>query len=301
MAVPESPDIIRIPEGPGRSLCTLVVPCYNEAKRLDVDRYLAYLASHRAVRVVFVDDGSTDTTLEILRQMEDAAPQSVRVVALEKNRGKAEAVRRGMLDVLEDEGASQFVGYWDADLATPLEAIEEFLEVFTAHPSAMIVLGARVKLMGRAIRRNPARHYLGRIFATLASFLLGLGIYDTQCGAKLFRATPLARALFARPFLSRWIFDVEILARLVSRRNPATRRIVERAIYEYPLQRWMDVRGSKVSLLDALRAGADLLRIAWCYYGPRRETVAVQWPDAESPSEAVIAMPPAEPTRRDAA
>src|SRR5439155_4840561 len=107
---------------------------------------------------------------------------------------------------------ADYVGYWDADLATPLQAIPEFLEVFAERPGLELVCGARVRLLGRDIRRTRRRHYLGRAFATVASWLLQLSVYDTQCGAKLFRASPRITAVFNQPFHTRWLFDVEILA-----------------------------------------------------------------------------------------
>ena len=118
--------------------------------------------------------------------------------------------------------------------------------------------------MGRHIARNPWRHYSGRLFATAASTVLGLPVYDTQCGAKLFRVTPLLPSIFATPFVARWIFDVEILARFLStdRRGPAH---VATSLYELPLDEWIDVQGSKLRTKDFARAALDLARIRATY------------------------------------
>ena len=89
-------------------------------------------------------------------------------------------------------------------------------------------------------------------------------MYDTQCGAKLFRVGPLARRFVAKPFLTRWVFDVELLARL-ARLARATALPVERRVYEVPLLRWTDVPGSKVRPWDFLRSGLELVRI-WNAY-----------------------------------
>ncbi|KAK3287117.1 hypothetical protein CYMTET_5346 [Cymbomonas tetramitiformis] len=82
-----------------------------------------------------------------------------------------------------------------------------------------MVFGARVALLGRYIQRKASRHYLGRIFATLASLVLDVPIYDTQCGAKMFRVTPDLNTVLSQPFRSRWIFDVELIARFVALRK----------------------------------------------------------------------------------
>jgi dolichyl-phosphate beta-glucosyltransferase len=79
------------------------------------------------------------------------------------------------------------------------------------------------------------RHYLGRLFATVASQVLHLPVYDTQCGAKLFRVTDDARAIFAQPFSVNWTFDVEIIARVQALRPEAKRPSGSNVIYELPL------------------------------------------------------------------
>jgi glycosyltransferase involved in cell wall biosynthesis len=237
----------------------IVVPCYNEAHRLPGDAFLAFLAVHPGVRFVFVDDGSTDQTLELLGHLASQHP-AISVVPSPRNQGKAEAVRRGFLHVLESN--SPAVGFWDADLATPLDAIPAFLAMLETRPSLDMVFGARVQLLGRSIRRKPVRHYLGRVFATQASIMLGLPIYDTQCGAKIFRPNPDLRAVFAEPFLTNWTFDVEILARFLRLRSSSQ---LASSIYEFPLDEWRDVDGSKVRPRDFLIALRDLWRIYFRY------------------------------------
>jgi hypothetical protein len=162
-------------------------------------------------------------------------------------------------------GEAPFAGYWDADLATPLEAALEFLALLRERPELQLVMGARVQLLGRVIVRNPARHYVGRVFATLASQTLRLPVYDTQCGAKLFRVSALCRRLFETPFVTRWIFDVELLARLLRDAAGAGHPDPSALVVEFPLQRWVDVRGSKIGPLDYLSSLADLVRLWWHY------------------------------------
>jgi len=238
----------------------IVVPCYNEAGRLPVDGFLDGLATNADVDFIFVNDGSSDDTLEILRKLEAREPTRLSVIDQQPNRGKAEAVRAGMLAAFER--GPRYAGFFDADLATSLDEIPRMRRVFERDPVCEIVLGARVQLLGRDIQRRKARHYLGRVFATLASEALGLRVYDTQCGAKLFRVTPTTEALFAEPFVANWVFDVEIIARLIEARAGTREPPAERAVYELPLDRWIDVAGSKVKPTDFFRA---IWEMAWIY------------------------------------
>lgn len=238
----------------------LVIPCYNEERRLPVDELRAFALPGTRVELLFVNDGSRDGTLRLLQSLAAEDPQRFSVLDLERNSGKAEAVRRGFVAAMERK--PDLIGFWDADLATPLGELGGFLDVFAARPEIEMVFAARVRLLGRSISRNPRRHYVGRVGATLISSSLGLAVYDTQCGAKVFRANESLRAIFAEKFLSRWIFDVEIIARLVRQRG---RDAAARAIYELPIRSWHDVKGSKVRSTDFVRALTDLWKIHRAY------------------------------------
>jgi len=245
------------------SRTVIVVPCYNEAPRLDPDAFAAFVERHDGVDFLLVNDGSSDDTLGVLRALEARHPSRFSVLDLDPNRGKAAAVRRG---VAESFGQGvDCVGFWDADLATPLEAIPQLRGVLDAQPAIDMVFGSRVKLLGRSIQRRMVRHYLGRVFATVVSVMLRLAIYDTQCGAKLFRATPEIEALFQEPFLTTWVFDVEIIARLIRARRSSNGADVAESIYEYPLEEWRDVAGSKLHASDFARAALEVVHI-WRRY-----------------------------------
>jgi glycosyltransferase involved in cell wall biosynthesis len=237
----------------------VVVPCYNEERRLDLAAFRSFVDQAPSVRFLFVDDGSTDGTRAMLERFAAETGDAVGVLVQPRNGGKAEAVRSGMLRAID--GGAELVGFWDADLATPLDAVHDFLGVLRRRPDIDWVIGARVLLLGRNIRRRAIRHYLGRVFATAASMALDMPVYDTQCGAKLFRASPELRDVLAHPFTSRWVFDVEMIARLKLLRSRSGGIPAERSIFEFPLQQWMDIAGSKVKGRDFVRASTELLRI----------------------------------------
>ena len=234
---------------------TLVVPCYNEAERLDVEAILEFADRCPEIGFLFVDDGSRDATWEVLTRLRDSRPGAIEACRLERNAGKAEAVRAGILAALDR--SPRYVGYWDADLATPLSEAIQLIGVLDDDEGVAGVIGSRVRMLGRSIQRRPTRHLAGRIFATLTSLVLGMNVYDTQCGAKLFRSSAAVRQVFLKPFLSPWAFDVEILARLMTSGNPT--------VVEYPLREWRHVSGSKIRVVDCIRIPMDLLRI-YCRY-----------------------------------
>jgi dolichyl-phosphate beta-glucosyltransferase len=234
----------------------IVVPCFNEAARLDHAAFETAMASPDAPHFLFVDDGSTDETWQTLEALRERSGERCHLLSLPENRGKAEAVRAGLRAAL-DAGAER-VGYWDADLSTPLGVIEDFRRELDARPDAEVIMGARVRMLGRRIQRHGYRHLVGRFYATIASLVLRLPVYDTQCGAKLFRSSPALSAALERPFRSRWAFDVELLQRL----QRAWGHSGLGTIVELPLSEWRDVGQSKVSLRAGGQAFLFLIGLA---------------------------------------
>ena len=234
----------------------VVIPCYNEEKRLNVPAVSAFLSEQPKLMLVFVDDGSRDGIGVMLEELVKRFPWQIRVVTLERNGGKAEAVRAGMAAAVESE--APLVGYWDADFSTPLRLIPVMAELFEGKPRLEIVCGCRLQRLGADIRRSVFRHLVGRCFATLASLFLRLPVYDTQCGAKLLRVRT-AKILFREPLVTRWIFDVELFSRFIQYFG---RRAALRRIYEYPLPEWRDVSGSTLTVWCAPRILLEFWRIA---------------------------------------
>jgi glycosyltransferase involved in cell wall biosynthesis len=234
----------------------MVVPCFNEERRLDEGLAAALVADAR-VSARFVDDGSSDGTRAVLERFAAAYPGQIVAHALAMNSGKAEAVRQGMLAAIAD-GAT-VVGFADADFATPPSELIALLDVLETS-GVEVVLGSRIARLGATIERSIVRHAVGRVFATVAAKAVGTPVYDTQCGAKWFRVTPALSAALASPFSSRWSFDVELLCRLFGRLESAAHTDPARAL-EVPLGAWRDVAGTKLRLGSAARSFAELVGI----------------------------------------
>ena len=230
---------------------SLVIPCHNEFKRLNPEAFLAATEKRAWLSFCFVDDGSTDATAERLAHLERLSP-SIHAIYLPRNMGKAEAVRSGIRHLCEHSHSDLF-GFWDADLATPLDEVDGFMRMFDHHPGLRTVIGSRWPHLGSAIHRNAIRSLAGALAKSLIRKILGLYIWDTQCGAKVF-TRETAKELFRHPFRTRWLFDVELLLRL-GRRRLAT------CVCEMPIMSWRDVPGSKIGFAEAWRIFIELINM----------------------------------------
>ena len=238
-------------------LTTIIIPCFNEERRLPAGKILAFSDQPVDVEFLLINDGSIDETAQLIDELARKRPNKIQTLHLATNQGKGEAVRQGLLKALA--GQSGFVGYWDADLSAPLDEILRLRQILMKRADLDAVIGSRVKMIGRRIDRQPWRHYTGRIIATLISLTLSLPVYDTQCGAKLFRASPKLTELLSEAFMTRWLFDVEIFARaLVSFANQGSMSLT---FYEEPLQVWTHVGASKIGPGDFPAIMKELWRI----------------------------------------
>lgn len=229
----------------------LIIPCYNEEQRLDIRRFLG---SSEEISFLFANDGSSDKTAELISPYVDN--KRVYFYDGKINRGKANVIFDAYNKAKEQEIIDHFdwIGYWDADLATPLYEVENMLSYVKGIDNVEAIWGSRVSRLGSNIRRSPKRHYLGRIFATIVGFILGVKAYDSQCGSKLF-SKKYAQIAFKETFITNWIFDVEILL-----------RTGEKGIVEYPLLEWTDVPGSKVNLLGDIHKVLRDIYLLWKKY-----------------------------------
>jgi len=237
----------------------LVIPCYNEAKRLDLAAYSLFLETHPGTTFCFVNDGSRDATGELLKTFQSSHPQqAIRIVELPENQGKGEAVRQGVLAMLKaDNTPVDLVGFWDSDLATPLAELDRFVEAFTQEIRIQAVVGFRKKEPAANIKRSPSRKLISSIMRVIIHTLIGLPVHDTQCGAKVFTAD-LASRIFEKPFVARWLFDLELFLRMKQAYGSA---FLTQNLEQLHLHSWHDVPGTKLRFWDVFQIFLELVKI----------------------------------------
>lgn len=238
----------------------IIIPCYNEAKRLDTEGILQFCNNNYYIDFFLVNDGSTDNTLEIITNLSLKKEDRIKVMNLDKNVGKSEAIRQGMMYVSSFK-EYDFIGFWDADFSTPLYEIKNMLDVVEKNKEINLIMGCRLKRLGADIKRSNLRHFVGRVFITFANLILETHVYDSQCGAKIFRSK-VVPILFEKNFFTKWIFDIEILIRI---EKYFGKNITTKSVYEYPLTKWEDVAGSKLKFFDFMRAPFELIKIHFYY------------------------------------
>ncbi len=232
----------------------IVIPCYNEEKGISNSEYSNFLENNPEAFICFVNDGSKDNTLGVLNVLKAKHETQINILSLEKNSGKAEAVRSG-INYCNAHFQHQYIGYLDADLATTLE---EFIELRDYLKGEIVFsFGSRIRKIGSTIDRENSRFLIGRVVATFISNILDIKVYDTQCGSKLF-TREISEKLFEKEFISKWLFDVEIFYRMIHLfgREKAIKKMVE-----VPLKLWVEKGDSKVKFTYGFKLWFDLFEI----------------------------------------
>lgn len=241
----------------------IVIPCFDEEKRLPIKEFTSNYQKTE-LYFLFVNDGSLDLTKNVLESIMKGREDRILVLNLQKNQGKGEAVRCGILAALDWQNFS-IIGYLDSDLATPLNDVPKIVNHFNSN--VVFVFGSRVQRIGVKINRKWYRHIIGRVFATIASNMLGVNVYDTQCGAKFFQ-TSIVKPLFTEKFITKWIFDLEIFFRFINiYRNQNINLIAK----EIPLENWEDKTGSKIKLRHLIKIPFEMLKLSRLYSKARKE------------------------------
>ena len=224
----------------------IIVPCYNEEDRLPVEYWKQIVRAENEIKWLFVDDGSSDRTFEILQEV--CFGTASRAIKRLKNGGKGKAIRQGLLEMLENDPELQVLGYLDSDGAFSIADIFRLAKISidrTRNPSTATidaVISSRVSLSGREINRKSSRHYLGRLIATYMTRKWSDAPYDTQSGYKLFVNSISFREALKSDFSTKWFVDIELITR-VGINNKGLLNI-----WEEPLLSWTDVDGSNLKL-----------------------------------------------------
>ena len=231
----------------------LVIPCFNEESRIKSEEFIEALDMCPDLNWLFVNDGSTDGTLNTLRALQKGHEDRIHIHDLGENNGKGEAVRQGLLKAIQL--GTSVTGFFDADLATPMNEVLRLVELTKTRPE-QVILGSRVFLLGHRIKRTRWRFLLGRTYAKITSFLLKASVHDTQCGAKVIVNFKGLADCLQKPFLSNWLFDVELIKRMIH-----TGHLSVDDFFEEPLLEWTDVAGSKINARFLSTSLWDLLKI----------------------------------------
>jgi glycosyltransferase involved in cell wall biosynthesis len=168
---------------------TMIVPCYNEAKRFDLKYWEYVVGATKDIKWIFVDDGSSDNTSELLSEI----PSEVEVRRLSNNLGKAEALRWGFRKAILQE--SEVIGYIDADQSFDKDEVVQMCKRFkqrtewtSSNQNYIAVFMSRSSLLNDVASLGGAfRKLFGTLISKINSAIWSELPSDTQCGFKFFR------------------------------------------------------------------------------------------------------------------
>lgn len=236
----------------------LIIPCFNEQDRLNIKLFSEFLVKNISVDIHLIDDGSVDNTFKIIKKIEKKHTNCFAHRNI-TNLGKSNIIRMGIHKVIKEYNYD-YIGYFDADLSTPLIEVNNFINKFQENDKLILVMGCRIQRSGANIIRDTYRHYFSRIFVTFINNYLSIKFYDTQAGAKLFRVSNV-KTIFNKKFITNWLFDIEIILRIKKQKKQS----IYELIYELPLESWVEKSGSKIKLIDIIKLPFLLRKIKKTY------------------------------------
>tara|TARA_R110002012_G_scaffold281843_2_gene471416 strand:- start:7760 stop:8494 length:735 start_codon:yes stop_codon:yes gene_type:complete len=231
----------------------IVIPFYNEVNRFNTIDFCEFAIINLHIDWYFINDGSTDTTQILLEKLQTSLPKiNICIISFEENKGKAEAVRNGLLTAYKYKYSH--LGFIDGDLQIPLNQVVHLHEAL------------KLETMSIALStRNFEKDFKYFNFRSVISYSLSLlnkkilnfntQVIDSQCGCKLF-CSNLVPILFERPFISRWLFDIEILLRLRDSKN-----FCEEQIKQIKLNKLNRSQDSNIRIFQNLNLISDLFKI----------------------------------------
>jgi len=250
----------------------IVVPVYNEVLRFKTSYWKEILEDDQ-ISVLFVNDGSNDTTLSLLEEAcsdlnlgrkIDAAT----ILDLPVNSGKSRAVQLGFQHALSESLTSiSTLAFLDADGAFSAREVREKLKSCkdsTCSGSyelceANYHWSSRVALSGSEIKRSLKRHYINRILMTLLLFGMSNAPYDCQSGFKIFPCCVHTNKVWSKRFETRWLFDIEIYFRTQANQKEFFKQ--GHGIHEFPIKFWEEVSGSKITFREQVRMLFEIIAI----------------------------------------
>lgn len=236
-----------------------VIPCFNEGKRFPIHYWQNLISSHPNITWLFIDDGSTDNTFDILSNISQLF-FNCHSFSLPKNRGKGNAIREGFKLGLKNIGLYKYGAYLDCDGAFDRNNVNDFLinyeEELDVNPNRFdMIIGSRIAMAGYEIQRNFFRHLASRIVVTYVCWGWKNAPYDTQSGLKIFKASDSFFLSIENEFVTRWFFDIELMLRLINRSEGSFK------IKEIPVKNWRDIRGSHINVKSLPTIFREMIRI----------------------------------------